>query len=380
MKFSIRSFNKYFIILLVFITNLSQLPFLIGNGLFKIVNYSLWLLSLIILIINKKNIVIKNKYKIYFLYIFILLISVFFVIFGKNSNTNIIFPLSISMFVLFIGYNFGNIYKMEDFKLIAYSFIISGLIVAMSVFLQMISNGFTWTSRVYAYASKNSVSQILVTVFILLAVFQQKQNKTFKLIFNFIFVLLFIELCMLKSRASLLCIIFILIYLISSKKVVKSTKTFFLIMFLVFIVLIIFYPNFKQFIIDNIIFAGRDSNSLSSISSGRTEMLESFFQLFKESPFFGHGNFYFENMQLGALLEYGFIGGLVINIIAILPIIYAIKNYRLNSSINNQTLMLLAISYYINGFFEQLSPFGPGVKCYFLWFLYGLSLYWNKRS
>lgn len=284
------------------------------------------------------------------------------------------------MFVLFIGYNFGNIYKMEDFKLIAYSFIISGLIVAMSVFLQMISNGFSWTSRVYAYASKNSVSQILVTVFILLAVFQQKQNKIFKLIFNFIFGLLFIELCMLKSRASLLCIVFILIYLISSKKVVKSTKTFFLIMFLVFIVLIMFYPNFKQFIIDNIIFAGRDSNSLSSISSGRTEMLESFFQLFKEYPFFGHGNFYFENMQLGALLEYGLIGGLVINIIAILPIIYAIKNYRLNSSINNQTLMLLAISYYVNGFFEQLSPFGPGVKCYFLWFLYGLSLYWNKRS
>ena len=337
-------------------------------------------LSLIILIINKKNILIKNKYKIYFFYIFILLISVFFVIFGKNGNTNIIFPLSISMFVLFIGYNFGNIYKMEDFKLIAYSFIISGLIVAMSVFLQMISNGFSWTSRVYAYASKNSVSQILVTVFILLAVFQQKQNKIFKLIFNFIFGLLLIELCMLKSRASLLCIVFILIYLISSKKVVKSTKTFFLIMFLVFIVLIMFYPNFKQFIIDNIIFAGRDSNSLSSISSGRTEMLESFFQLFKEYPFFGHGNFYFENMQLGALLEYGLIGGLVINIIAILPIIYAIKNYRLNSSINNQTLMLLAISYYVNGFFEQLSPFGPGVKCYFLWFLYGLSLYWNKRS
>lgn len=380
MKFSIRSFTKYFIILLVFITNLSQLPFLIGNGLFKIVNYSFWLLSLIILIINKKNILIKNKYKIYFFYIFILLISVFFVIFGKNGNTNIIFPLSISMFVLFIGYNFGNIYKMEDFKLIAYSFIISGLIVAMSVFLQMISNGFSWTSRVYAYASKNSVSQILVTVFILLAVFQQKQNKIFKLIFNFIFGLLLIELCMLKSRASLLCIVFILIYLISSKKVVKSTKTFFLIMFLVFIVLIMFYPNFKQFIIDNIIFAGRDSNSLSSISSGRTEMLESFFQLFKEYPFFGHGNFYFENMQLGALLEYGLIGGLVINIIAILPIIYAIKNYRLNSSINNQTLMLLAISYYVNGFFEQLSPFGPGVKCYFLWFLYGLSLYWNKRS
>ena len=36
------------------------------------------------------------------------------------------------------------------------------------------------------------------------------------------------------------------------------------------------------------------------------------------------------------------------------------------------TLRILTAAYFTNGFFECLSPFGPGVKCYFLWLLFGL--------
>ena len=60
-------------------------------------------------------------------------------------------------------------------------------------------------------------------------------------------------------------------------------------------------------------------------------------------------------------------------LIAIQPLLFVKKWYKwLCSDVNFLILFSVALSYTINGVFEQLAPFGPGVKCYFLWFLYGM--------
>ena len=35
-------------------------------------------------------------------------------------------------------------------------------------------------------------------------------------------------------------------------------------------------------------------------------------------------------------------------------------------------MVLIALGYSVNGLFEGLTPFGPGVKCYYMWLLFGI--------
>ena len=42
------------------------------------------------------------------------------------------------------------------------------------------------------------------------------------------------------------------------------------------------------------------------------------------------------------------------------------------TSENWYILMVIAIGYLVDGIFEGLTPFGAGIKCYFMWFLFGL--------
>ena len=88
-----------------------------------------------------------------------------------------------------------------------------------------------------------------------------------------------------------------------------------------------------------------------------------------------------ESIILTALLEFGIIGGGIILLMAFWPIYWLVKflgrydkHYLMFSSI--------AIVYIVNGVFEQLSPFGPGVKCFFLWFLIGVrcTMWCNKEK
>lgn len=68
-------------------------------------------------------------------------------------------------------------------------------------------------------------------------------------------------------------------------------------------------------------------------------------------------------MPLDALIETGIIGGVLFNIIALSPIVYSIKSYICYRQPIDFLLIIIGICYYHYGLFEQLAPFGPGVKC-----------------
>ena len=67
--------------------------------------------------------------------------------------------------------------------------------------------------------------------------------------------------------------------------------------------------------------------------------------------------------------------GIFIIGISYLPIIKGIRFDR--SDIYFSILAIVCIGYGINSFFEGLAPIGPGVKCYFMWLMYGM-LYARK--
>ena len=79
---------------------------------------------------------------------------------------------------------------------------------------------------------------------------------------------------------------------------------------------------------------------------------------------------YFECFPLSCILQFGIITGSIIIGIAYLPVIKSLKLDRTN--VYSSILVIVCIGYGINSIFEGLAPIGPGVKCYYMWLMYGI--------
>ena len=375
--------NSILIFYLLQITNLTQIPDWVTNSGVKLLSYVPWILLAFLVIIlgtrNSKFVIGSQKY----LYVFtigVLLVCAILEILGSDGfGVSLLRPMLICLFIYTVSVNVAQYIKKSCLENLLIMYAFSGTIVAAFVYRTMISNGFSWTSRVYAYNSKNSVSQIILTVIFFLIYLHGRKSRFWNICMKLLIGVLVLELFMLKSRASLLGLAIILVSVLISKEYKKSTKRIVKLLIGIFVLVFIFNEQFRVFFIDSIVLAGRDSSNLNSISSGRMDMLIDFPKLFEQKPLIGYGRYYVECMPLDALIETGILGGTLFNIVAIAPIIYAIKSYKCYRQTIDYLLMIVGICYYINGLFEQLAPFGPGVKCYILWLLFGFSVIWRRR-
>lgn len=379
-KTSKYNFISLILPLVIFFTNLSQIPNFVDSLFFKLMSYIPWVIMfLVVLYTNNFKFIINNKKNILLLVIGIILICFLIEIIGlEGFRVSLLKPILICFFVYTIGFNCCTQLKDDKIQYICLAYALSAVIICFFVFQKIVQSGVVLNSSVYAYESKNSVSQILLTGF-LIFVFYRKKINIFTLFFDIASIFLLFTMIMLKSRASLLGIGVIVISVLLSDKYKRNTKKLVTLLCVFFICLFLFNKNLQNFIINDIIFASRDTANLDAISSGRLSMIQNFPSLFLEQPFLGHGSNYIEIMQLDAVLETGIFGGVLINILALLPLIYSIKSIKKYNTDYNFVLLILSVIYYINSFFEQLSPFGPGVKCYFLWLVYGLCIGWNER-
>jgi hypothetical protein len=123
-------------------------------------------------------------------------------------------------------------------------------------------------------------------------------------------------------------------------------------------------------IVNDIIFAGRGDTFVEA-SSGRLDMWKNFFSDMQGKWLIGDGQSFRESLILAAIMKYGVLVGLTIIAIAFYPIVKGIRSARENSK-HGFALLLIAISCFIDCIFEQLAPFGPGARCFYLWMLIGI--------
>ena len=128
--------------------------------------------------------------------------------------------------------------------------------------------------------------------------------------------------------------------------------------------------NLFDMFVGNIMFAGRNASSLDSLTSGRVSIVSEFPTLIEGHWLTGIGSLYFECFPLSCILQFGIITGSIIIGIAYLPIIKSLKFDRTN--VYSSILVIVCIGYGINSIFEGLAPIGPGVKCYYMWLMYGI--------
>lgn len=380
-----RSQTLYLILITIILTNLTQVPDLIGRKGIKLLTYIPWMMLAFICVVERG----RAKRSLFFgsqPYMFVLSIAIVGVcclleVFDSEGfSVSLLTPLLMCLFIYVISINSALCLSESDLNKLLWAYILSTVIVTLFVYKQMIGNGFSWTSKVYAYDSKNSVSQIILTAILFLTYLMGKNSKIVNLIIIAILAEMVFTLFMLKSRATLLGLVVVFASIFLSKIYSKKMKIIGFAVLVACGIVVFFNSQFRNFFVESIVFAGRDRSSINSISSGRVEMIKSFPQLFFEKPLLGYGKYYIESMPLDSFIETGFIGGICFNIIAVSPIVYAAKTFKKYKRVIDALLLILAVCYYINGLFEQLAPFGPGVKCYMLWLLFGFSVAWRDEN
>lgn len=355
------------LIIAIVLSNLSQIPALFGNSIIKLGYTVSWLLALTILLIT-------NKFKLYIRYLLLPIVFDYFclvgAVFGKGYlMSNLFVPINMSVFILIVGILVGSCGDDNTIRKIAIWYIITSVIVGIVLYLTVF-RGVDWSgSSVYLYKSKNSAGQFLLSGLILLITIFYKQNKVISLPIIGLYISLIL---MMKSRTTIVALAIYLIYFIFGVVESRRERNVYLILLIVFILLIIFQPDLNNFIIKQIIFNNRET-SINSLSSGRDVHWKRFSQEFGEYMFVGTGGTYLESMPLAVLFSYGIIGGIPALLFAIEPFWYAVKCLRKKGR-DLYIILLLSISMVmlINGIFEEQAPFGPGVKCYLTWLLFGM--------
>ena len=148
------------------------------------------------------------------------------------------------------------------------------------------------------------------------------------------------------------------------------------------VLVLVFSEGIRKILIEQILFANRDASSLDDLTSGRITIYSGFGNLIKGHEFVGNGALYFECFYLSAIVQFGipvglFLWGYVAYAIYSVKKIYSYFCY-------GWLMMILVLSYSLNGLFEGLPPFGPGTKNFLLWLVFGIAssqlFYIDKRS
>ncbi len=358
--------------LVVALTNLSQLPIFIDSNSTQIVTYFCWGCIFLVCCLQKELQIKIKALNIISIFAVIIIIPIFFgMIAGLNYvDTRINYSLIITAGIFIIS-SFIPVFDMDDLNLVYRSYIISATVLAIVIYINyFLVSGFNFDSTVYEYGSKNSSSQIVLTA-IILSIFDLRGDKKVWKILNFMCLSINMAvLLLMRSRASIIGIVIIVLMILLDKGIDKKIRRIVLAASVIFVCLMFFNENLYDTVINKILFASRDSTDLDDVSSGRYSQWEAFPQLFSENPIFGRGKFKIESFPLSVLVQYGALFGLPVIVLGIYPLIYAIK--RRARGKHFQILMVTSAVYLLNGVFEELSPFGPGVKCYFVWMMLGI--------
>lgn len=364
------------IMLTCFLCNLSQIPVLFSNRLLGISYMGCWILLLVVLWLNN----IGGIQPIHFIWpiVFDIFCVVMSVLNGGYISSDLFRPINLSAFIFLIGLLAGGYLEEESLKKISIAFISSALLVALYLYMN-IFRGVDWAnSGAYLYASKNSAGQIFLTAVILTALLFLKEHKVLSMgVIAFCTALII----MMKSRATLVTLIIIAIYMLLFVIEKPSYKLLGIICIISMIIIILTNEGLYNLYIKQIMLNNKDIADISGITSDRDIQYRLFNQYFKNYFVAGTGGTYIESMPLAVLMSYGVIGGIPVLLYSLYPLYIGIKNVRIwQYKRFCHIIISLALMMWINGIFEEQSPFGPGVKCYFLWLITGIFLGYKQRN
>ena len=375
MDYPIERKNKlieYSLYLGCLLSNISQLPMFVRSGLTQQLAFPGWILLVIAIFLSGKVKINKSiMTQIGFGVALVVWLLMDSLLLSKTQfSSSMFYSYMISLFIFLLGAWSAEYVDKRVLKNINTIFVVSIFIVSANIFIEYFGVGYNLSTRLYAYSSKNSVSQIVFTAIILLIV-RFRPDKTIgwvvkvgAIAFELYVILL------LRSRATLVSLLLCILFIVFSRDTNKKLKAAVSIVSVGIIVMLLVNDQFNSFIFNNVVFANRNVANLNDLTSGRVTILSNFPRYISGNWLTGIGPTYYECFPLSAILQFGLIGGVLCILISLQPFIQSLRFRHIADEW--YLLLLISAGYSVNGLFEGLTPFGPGVKCYYMWLLFGL--------
>lgn len=351
----------------------SQHPLIAHGPIAPLLNYS-WGLPMLYIILQNfgktRNESLIQRY-IYFglLITFYIQLCVFFRTQGFSLDLDVYYIL-ISLLIAYTSYLFWRSHSSEKFlSIMCMCLLIAVPIIAYTIYDQFIAH-ISLASIEYAYGDKNSIATIILATLVLCYYNFHPKNKFIRIIYLIVAVGLIVMIFLLKSRATLLGLFAILFWIVITQPS-KKYRLYLAVAFVIAAILIMTNEHYYTVIVDNILLANRSANDLSSLSSGRWPQIVAGIELFIGNPLFGVGKTYVDCFPIAMLSSFGLIGFMII-FVFLFSVGKTICSLDKSNPIYCSTFILFFI-FMINCLFEAHTPFGPGVKCFLLWMLFGFS-------
>ena len=354
-----------------FLTVMSQLPQIVELGISSILSQIVWILFLLWALVIKKCTFTIRKVQVPLFTtlctsIFMITASIITGIQYYTSSVYMSFLLSV--FMLFVGILVAPKLNKDDLLICGKWYVYASLIVAVITFFAYFW-GVSISGAGYIYASKNSLAVILMTAVVIIVSGLNRKDTT-KWISFIEIAFLIVMIAILKCRAVLVSVPVIILIAIFTSGLSKKIKLTIVVLCGVFCALLL-NDQVYQIVIEDILFAGQ-GDSLIESSSGRLDMWLNFFDDMEGKWLIGDGTSFRESLFLEAIINYGLIIGGAFIAYALWPLFKGISMYKHNRNQFSYLLVMIAVVYIIDAVFEQLAPFGPGARCFYLWIVFGV--------
>ncbi|MDY4531606.1 MAG: hypothetical protein SPE12_13250 [Enterocloster aldenensis] len=372
-----KNFLTMLMMIVFFVTNISYMPFFTTLGLTQYLSYPIWGGLILALIINR-GLFLSDRDKNLIFYIFSVSIIMMLLEMGTGKvyiSSLLTRCIMIALFISFIGEmvsRTGKTHGREKKFFLAY--IIATVIVSIVVYFQYL-RGQDINSSLYVYGSKNELAFLMTSAIVMLLYMDQICDAPLGKIKNFgrgaIILMLILILALMRCRQMLISTVVILIFFLLQKTTSKYLKAMII---LVGIAMIFALQNEHLYtiVINGILFAGREKGNLDSLSSGRIVQFKWAIEQIFSNTFIGTGDTRtVDCFYISVFMQYGIILGCLIMVLSLVPLGYGISYYKKTKDPIALILIFCHLSYVIGGLFEENAPYGPGVRCYVSWFLYG---------
>lgn len=341
----------------------------ISQNVRNMLNYLPWIITIIYMVIylNYTNII---HFKMMLLLLLPLGLAILGRFMGVSYDDSLTRALILVSIVFGIGILLGEYLEQKHFDIILKGIVVATLLVGLYTYFVLLGGAGLYESQVGIY-NKNALGLIFAVPVVIMLF---NNNVFYKLKFIFIpFLVMLVILC--ASRTSMVCCLVAIIARIFIGNRNWKEKAFYTVVISGVIVFLFTNKAFYDRVITEIFFKGHEEvteEDYYHVTSGRSEMLKWFPAYFKQNWFIGGGSYAFENFYLDTLCKMGIVGAIPIFMFVFSPIYYFFKDRKEKNSFEIRNMLLaLCLLMCINGLGEEMTPLGPGVKCFVLWLSFG---------
>lgn len=371
--------------LVVFLSNISQMSIWVKSNKTQLIAYPIWIVAILAIVLKNRIKLHDNiRHIVYVAFLFFFTLFVFSIVTAKTYyQSSMVYSYGISLLSFFVGTQLGIDLSDGDINNILLAYVISTVLVSLQIYFTYFGVGYVVDVTPYTYSSKNSLGfLVMTTIFILIISIKTGTIAGHLLrVSAIIFEVYF--LAIMRARAVLISFILCVPLVIFSHLTRQKFRMLAVSLGILGIPTLLFSSRVISKL--GVIFAnqkvgadffsalvgnGINSYEMYTLTGGRNLILLEFRELLKDNVLFGAGAMYYECFPLSVILQFGIICGSLLIVYACFPLLYGIKER--NYSKSGLLLFSLALSYLIDSITDGLAPFGPGIRCYFLWLFFGI--------